>query len=164
MTFRLETPDVLEIESVNPPTAVPEPEHVHPHQESGCRVLSGVLKFSVAGHERTIAAGESITIAPDTAHYFWNPGPDEAQAIQWFRPALKTRAFFETLFALARDGKMNEKGMPNTLQIAAMIPFFADEIRPTRPPWPVQRAIGAALGPIAHLCGYRGNYEASGPG
>ena len=62
MTFVGESPDCLEIESVNPPTNLPEPEHVHPTQESGCRVTSGVLRFSVSGAERAVRAGESITI------------------------------------------------------------------------------------------------------
>jgi quercetin dioxygenase-like cupin family protein len=158
MTFVNETPDVLEIDSVNPPTGLPEPEHVHPIQESGCRVTSGVLRFRVAGAERAVHAGESITIPANTPHFFWNDGTEDAHAVQWFRPALKTRTFFETLFALAQDGKLNTKGMPSTLQIAAMIPFFADEIRPTRPPWPLQRAVGAALGPIARQRGYSPTY------
>jgi mannose-6-phosphate isomerase-like protein (cupin superfamily) len=162
MTFLNESPDVLEIDTVNPPTSLPEPEHVHPAQESGCRVTSGVLRFQVAGVERTVQAGESITIPANTPHFFWNDGSEDAHAVQWFRPALKTRAFFETFFALARDGKLDANGMPGTLQIAAMIPVFADEIRPTRPPWPLQRAVGAVLGPIARRRGYRGMYAAAG--
>ncbi|MEA2403399.1 MAG: hypothetical protein QOE08_46 [Thermoleophilaceae bacterium] len=159
MTFVGESPDCLEIESVNPPTNLPEPEHVHPTQESGCRVTSGVLRFSVSGAERAVRAGESITIPANTPHFFWNNGTEDAYAVQWFRPALKTRTFFETLFALAQDGKLDAKGMPSALQIAAMIPFFADEIRPTRPPWALQRAVGAVLGPVARRRGYRAVYR-----
>jgi quercetin dioxygenase-like cupin family protein len=158
MTFLNEAPDLLEIDTVNPPTKRPEPEHVHPAQESGCRVVSGVLRFTVAGAERPVHAGESITIPANTPHFFWNDGPDDAHAVQWFRPALKSRAFFETYFALAEDGKLDAKGMPSILQIAAMIPFFADEIRPTRPPWPLQRAVGALLGLVARRRGYRAVY------
>jgi mannose-6-phosphate isomerase-like protein (cupin superfamily) len=161
MTFLNESPDILEIDSINPPTSLPEPEHVHPSQESGCRVISGALRFCVAGAEHPVHAGESITIPANTPHFFWNEGTEDAHAVQWFRPALKTRAFFETLFALAQDGKLNAKGMPSALQIAAMIPFFADEIRPTRPPWPLQRAVGALLGPVARRRGYRATYHAA---
>lgn len=158
MTFLTGDADVLEIDSANPPTGVPEPEHVHPAQESGCRVTAGVLHFRVTGEECRVAAGESITIPAGTPHFFWNDGPETAHAVQWFQPALKTRAFFETLFALAEDDKLNKKGMPSTLQIAAMIPCFADEIRPTRPPWAVQRALATVLGPVARRRGYRGMY------
>src|SRR5215204_2787632 len=117
MTFHDGGEALLEIETVNPPTAVREPEHVHPHQESGARVLSGVLEFEVAGVRRRVAAGESIVIPADTPHRFWNEGDEDARALQYFRPALKSRSFFETFFALGRDGKLKESGMPHLLQI-----------------------------------------------
>jgi quercetin dioxygenase-like cupin family protein len=159
MVFVTERPELLEIETVNPPSSVHEPQHVHPLQESGARVTSGSLTFSVDGTERVVGAGESITIPPNTPHRFWNDGDNDAQALQWFRPALKTRAFFETYFALARDGKLDDKGMPSLFQLAVMIPEFSQEIRPTRPPWPVQRALAALLAPIARRRGYHGDYR-----
>jgi quercetin dioxygenase-like cupin family protein len=159
MVFVTERPELLEIETVNPPSSVHEPQHVHPLQESGARVTSGSLTFSVDGTERVVGAGESITIPPNTPHRFWNDGDDDAQALQWFRPALKTRAFFETFFALARDGKLDDKGMPSLLQLAVMIPQFSQEIRPTRPPWPVQQALATLLAPIARRRGYHGDYR-----
>ena len=159
MVFVTEEPDLLEIETVNPPTGEPDPEHVHPRQDSGARVTAGVLVFEVDGVQRRVQPGASIEIPANTPHRFWNDGDEDAHAIQWFRPALKTRTFFETLFALARDGKLDESGMPSLLQIAVMIPEFSDEIRPTRPPWPVQRAAAVVLGPVARLRGYRATYE-----
>jgi quercetin dioxygenase-like cupin family protein len=149
---------LLEVETTNPPTAEREPEHVHPRQESGARVTSGALVFEVDGVRRRVAAGESIVIPANTAHRFWNDGDEDARAVQWFRPALRTRSFFETFFALARDGKLKRNGMPGLLQIAVLIPVYADEIRPTRPPWPMQRAVAALLGPVARLRGYRATY------
>jgi quercetin dioxygenase-like cupin family protein len=159
MVFVTDRPELLEIETVNPPSSLREPEHVHPEQESGARVTSGSLRFSVDGVERTVHSGESITIPPNTPHHFWNDGDGDAHAVQWFRPALKTRAFFETLFALARAGELDERGMPSLLQIAVMIPEFSREIRPTRPPWPVQRTVGALLAPVARRRGYRGDHS-----
>jgi quercetin dioxygenase-like cupin family protein len=164
MTFVTDRPDLLEIDTVNPPTAVREPQHVHPNQESGARVIAGSLRFNVDGAECSVGPGESITIAADTRHHFWNDGAGDAHAVQWFRPALKTRAFFEVLFALANDGKLDEKGMPSLLQIAVMIPEFSDELRPTRPPWALQRAISATLAPIARRRGYSPYYgQAASP-
>src|SRR5215216_6850049 len=108
MVFVTETSDLLEIDTVNPPGGVSEPEHVHPEQESGARVLSGSLTFVVDGVERTVAAGESITIPAGTPHCFRNDGDEDAHALQWMRPALRSRAFFESFFALARDDKLDE--------------------------------------------------------
>jgi mannose-6-phosphate isomerase-like protein (cupin superfamily) len=159
MTFVTDSTELLEIDSISPPNKTPEPEHVHPLQESGSHVTAGVLRFQIAGEERIVAAGESITIPANTPHFFANDGPEDAHAIGWFRPALNTRAFFETLFALAQDGKLDDKGMPSLLQIAVMIPVFADVIRPTSPPWAIQRAASILLGPAARARGYRGIYE-----
>ena len=155
MTFISESRDLIEIDTLNPPSDVREPEHVHPRQESGARVISGKLTFEVAGETRTLGPGDEITIPPNTPHRFWNPGTEDAHAVQFFRPALKSREFFETFFALARDDKLDEAGMPNPLQLAVMVPYFSDEIRPTSPPWPVLRGLTLVLGPVGRMRGYR---------
>lgn len=163
MEFITARPDLLEIDTVNPPTAVREPMHVHPEQESGARVTTGTLRFEVDGVERSVIAGESITIPANTPHRFWNDGAGDAHAVQWFRPALRTRTFFEAFFALAGDGKLNGQGMPSLLQLAVMIPEFSREIRTTRPPWPVQQALAAVLAPIARRRGHRAEYGSAPP-
>src|SRR5215216_5306414 len=149
---------LLRIDSYNPPTGVPEPEHVHPFQESGAEVISGSLRFSVGGEERSVKAGESITIPANTPHHFWNDGEEEAHAVQWFRPALKIDRFFEMLFGLAQDGKLNDKGLPSLLQLAVGVPYFGDEIRLTNPPWALQRALFRVLAPVGRMLGYRPEY------
>lgn len=144
---------LLQIETVNPPSDVPEPEHVHPRQESRASVLSGTLCFLIDGVERRLAAGDSITIPAGTPHHFVNDGEDEAVAIQEFRPALRTQEMFVTLFDLAARGEVNERGMPSLLTLAQVGPRFADEIRVASPPWAVQRLAFALLAPIARLRG-----------
>jgi len=155
MTFVELNADVLRIETVNPPTDAREPVHIHPCQESGAEVSEGSLIFEVAGEQREVGPGESITIPAGTPHRFWNGGESNAHAIQTFRPALNIAAFFETFAALAADNKLDAKGMPSLLQLAVMIPVFGDEIRATSPPWPVQRALALALGPIARARGLK---------
>lgn len=151
--------DELRIESVNPPTHEREPEHVHPKQESGAEVRSGSLVFEVEGRERRLGPGESITVPANTPHRFWNESGDEAQSVQFFRPALDLAAFFEAYFELARRGDLTDSGDIPLLQVATMVPEFRDEIRLTRPPWPVVRAMSALLGPFARLRGHRGRLE-----
>ena len=153
-------PELLRIESSNPATAEREPVHVHPKQTSGAEVTSGSLTFEIEGSERRVAAGESISVPPDTPHRFWNSGNETARSIQFFEPALETAAFFETLFALAADGKVDSKGMPHLLQLAVMVPEFANEIRPVSPPWPVLRALAAVLTPLARARGYQSRIQA----
>jgi quercetin dioxygenase-like cupin family protein len=145
----------LRIDTVNPPTAQREPVHVHPEQESGAQVSSGALVFEVDGNARRVEAGASITIPADAPHRFWNEGDEDAVAVQWFRPALDTAAFFETLFALAGADLLDEGGTPKLLQLAVMVPEFSSEIRPVSPPWPVLKVLTAVLGPVARRRGYQ---------
>lgn len=153
---------LLEIETFNEPHRLGEPEHTHPLQESSCEVLSGQLTFHIDGVERVLRAGERVTIPVGVPHHFWNSGDEVARALQAFRPALGTQQFFETWFGLARDGKLDDKGMPSLLQLAVMVPAFACEMRPTRPPWPLLRALSWLLGPVARRRGYRSVYPEYG--
>lgn len=159
---------LLQVETVNPPHRAPEPEHVHPRQESSARVLEGALHFAVAGEVRVVRAGEMLVIPANTPHHFWNDGPEDARAVQEFRPALQIERFFETWFGLARDGKINAKGMPSLLQLAVLLPAYGNEMRPTKPVWPLLKALGWLLGPVGRVRGYRSEYpqyrtEALGP-
>lgn len=155
LTFTKVRPDLLCTESINPVSEEREPLHVHPRQRSGAEVHSGSLVFEVEGVRRRLSAGESISIAAGTPHRFWNEGPEDACSIQRFEPALETAAFFETFFALAAENKLDAKGMPRPLQLAVLVPEFADEIRPVSPPWPLLKALAAVFGPIARRRGYR---------
>ena len=161
MTFIEIGPDRLLIDSVNPPTEEREPLHVHPLQRSGAEVVSGSLLFEVDGVERRVAPGESISIPANTPHRFWNDSVEAAHSIAFFEPALETAAFFETLFALATQDRLDSKGMPKPLQLAVMVPEFEREIRPVGPPWPLLRAMAAAVGPIARARGYRARISPS---
>jgi hypothetical protein len=153
--------ELLRIDSVNPSTSAErEPKHIHPRQASGAEVRSGALVFEVDGEERRVGPGESISIPAGTPHRFWNQGEEDAHSIQFFEPALEIAAFFETFFALAQQGKLDDKGMPAPLQLALLVPEFEDEIRTVSPPWPVLRALSTLLGPLARARGYRGRISA----
>lgn len=75
---------------------------------------------------------------------------------------MKTEAFFEIVWGLAKDGKTNEKGVPNLLQVALIAREYADEFRLASPPWPVQRALFAVLASVGKLLGYRARYPEYG--
>lgn len=156
MKFIEVTSDELRIDTLNPPRGVREPLHVHPRQESGAKVTEGSLVFEIHRQLRVVSAGETVTIPPNTPHRFWNDGPGDAHAIQFFRPALDTASFFETLFALAQRGQLNSKGMPKLLPLVSLVGEFAEEIRPVNPPWPLLRALAATLAPLAHARGHKG--------
>lgn len=161
MKFLKLSREELRIESLNPPTGVPEPVHVHPFQESGAEVLSGSLVFEVAGQRRVVGVGETIAIPANTPHNFCNEGSDDARSVQYFRPALNIAAFFETLFALAQRGELKQNGMPKLLPLMSLLEF-GDEIRPVSPPWPLLRVLAAVVGPIARASGHDGRHTLPG--
>jgi hypothetical protein len=107
----------------------------------------------------TYVAGQSFDIPRGTSHTFRNAGDEEASVIWQVRPALKTQQFYETLWGLAADGKTNNHGIPNLLQMAVMLQAYADEFVLSSPPPFVQQTVFAALARIGRLCGYRGQYE-----
>jgi quercetin dioxygenase-like cupin family protein len=145
--------ELLRIETRNPPTGVAEPLHVHPRQETRAALVSGTLRFVVDGRERRLGPGDTITIPAGVPHRFVNDGDEDAVAIQEARPALCTAEFFDTYFALAARGELDDHGRPSLLGSSLLGPAFADEIRLVSPPWPVQRAAYAVLAPIARLRG-----------
>ena len=153
MHFETTSPDVLRIECWSPPSLAREPEHTHPRQESWFDLLDGELVFEVDGIARTVKAPATVTIPPRARHRFWNAALEEAHYVQEFRPALEMRAFFELLFHLANEGRIDEKGMPALLDVPALLDASADLIRPTSPPWPVLQVIAALVRPFAAIRG-----------
>ena len=147
---------LFQMESHHPPHGLWEPEHTHPLQESRCEVLAGSLRFRVGGAERTVSAGESVVIPAGVPHTFVNDGDLEARAVQEFRPALNIEDLFVAYVALARDGKLNESGMPKSmLQLAVLMKAYDGVMRVTDPPRLLQWLVMETLGPVGRLAGYR---------
>lgn len=150
---------LLRIECISPPSTVREPEHIHPMQENRFEILSGSCTFSVDGKERLAKAGEVVTVPPGTRHCFWNAGAEDAHYIQEFRPAGTIAEFFSTFFALANDGKLNEKGIPNFFHVSVIGLAHKNDIRLTSPPWALQYILYVLLAPIGKLMGFRASYS-----
>ncbi len=149
---------LLEVESVyTKPTPSKPPVHYHPAQEEIFEVLAGKLCVLIDGEQRTFGEGEMLVIPRGTRHTMW--AESSGVRVDWqTRPALKTEAFFETIYSLARDGETNSKGAPNLLQSAVIAQSYAGEFRLVSPPWPVQQLLFAILAPIGKLLGHRPTY------
>ena len=150
--------ELLEVESVyTKPTPSRPPSHYHPRQEERFEVLAGRLNVLVDGQERTLEEGEVLILPPGVPHEMW--AAEAGARVNWqTRPALKTEAFFETVWGLAKDGKVNDKGAPNLLRVALIAREYEDEFRLASPPWAVQRALFGLLAPVGRLLGYRVRY------
>lgn len=152
---------LLEIETFNPKSDMKEPIHIHPKQESSAKVISGRLHFLVNGKEKIVGSGEKIIIPAGAPHCFWNEDDTVAHAVQQFSPALHIDEFFESFFALAQDGRLNEKGMPPFLQIPLMGLKHRGDIQLTTPPWVLQLLTYWILAPFCYLIGYRAKYSSN---
>jgi len=132
--------------------------HVHPKQEERFEILSGTLGLRVGREEIVAGPGDVVTIPARTPHRFRNAGDEVARFRCEVRPALQFELLLETMFALAADGKTNEKGMPNPLRLAVIARAHFDVVRLPFPPAFVQR-LGLALGaPLGRLLGYGSTY------
>jgi len=166
MVFRTTASDsngeLLAVECWSPPDGPgipPEPVHTHPNQEKSIRVIEGELAVHANGEERILRAGEEVIVPVDAVHSFWNPSGADAHYWSEFRPALRTAEFFVTLFALARDGKLNKDGMPSMPQIMSSGERFQGEIMVVSPPPLIQKVSFALLGPLMRAFGYHPEHE-----
>lgn len=132
------------------------PEHIHLLQEERFETLRGVFRARVDGQERTLSVGESIVIPAGKSHTWWIEGDEEAHILIEIRPARNAETFFETMYGLVKDGKTDENGVPPVLQ-AALISGAYDMYLPG-PPVILQKALFAALTPVAKLIGYSASY------
>lgn len=133
-------------------------EHVHPHATESFTVVRGVLDVRLDGVVRRVGPGTRVVVPPNTPHDWWNAGDDTAWVIVEADPGRRFEAMIRNLFGLARDGRTDPKGRPGLLQAALFAREFDDTIRFTSPPRAVQRALFAALAPLARLRGLRGSY------
>src|SRR5688500_11633429 len=129
---------LLEIECFNPKSDTLEPIHIHPKQVSSNEVISGKLHFLIDGKEHIVGPGECIEIPAGVPHCFWNEDDTVAHHIARFSPALSIAEFFDTFFALSRDGKVNKNGIPNFIHVCLIGLAHRDDIRLVKPPWPLQ--------------------------
>lgn len=100
-------------------------------------------------------AGDVATVAPATAHRFWNAGEGEARFLCEVCPALQFESLIETMFTLAAEGTTNRKGLPNPLRLAVIAKAHFDTVRLPFPPAFLQRAALAFAAPLGKALGYR---------
>ncbi len=68
---------------------VPGGEHVHDVCAEHLEVKAGQITFLLDGEERTVTAGEEVSVVPGTWHRWWNAGQDEVQMRVRIEPALR---------------------------------------------------------------------------
>jgi quercetin dioxygenase-like cupin family protein len=133
-------------------------EHRHPAITETFTGHEGELTLKLDGKTRVVAAGERVTIPPNTWHDWWNATDQDVRVTVEVTPGERFVHMIETLFGLGRSGHTNGSGLPHPLQLALFAPEFQDVIVLRKPPLPVQRVAFGALGPLARALGYRATY------
>lgn len=132
---------------------VPGGEHVHDNCAEHVEVRAGRITFVVDSAERTLAAGEQLTVMPRTWHRWWNAGEGEVQARVRIEPAMRFQEAILVIWGLCADGHTNAEGRPSLLLGALIATRYRREIRFRQPPDAVQRVLFPPLAAIARLRG-----------
>lgn len=137
------------------------PGHFHPTFSERFEILSGAARYRLDGQEYPAQPGDMVNIPTGSAHMHpWSVSDDELHmrhVIELAQPNLKLLSaaedFFESLFALARDGKVGKDGLPNLLQFAVL----AVAASPLAYPAGMSRGVADSLfGGLARLGGWLG--------
>jgi quercetin dioxygenase-like cupin family protein len=88
------------------------PPHVHPSMEERFEVISGQLSFLAGREWRSAAAGESVVVPAGTRHAYRNEGAELAHGRCRATPPQTLQAFLEEAAAIAREGKLTQRGLP----------------------------------------------------
>jgi len=145
-------------EMVLPPGGFVTAEHVHPNQEERYEILAGQLHVRIDGRQRTVGSGDRVVVPVGKPHVWWNAGQDVVRFRCEVTPALRFETLIETLFGLASDGKTNDKGLPNPLQMAVLMRAYRQEVRLARPAPAVQDLLFGPLALVGRVMGYRPSY------
>jgi quercetin dioxygenase-like cupin family protein len=137
--------------------------HVHPNQSERFEIVAGQVGFRVGKEELVAGPGEVLTVPAGTAHRFWNAGDEEARFLCEVRPALGFERLLATMFALARDGKVNRKGMPNPIRLAVIANHHREDVLLPFPPAWMQRAALSMGSPFGRVLGFRATYDGVEP-
>ena len=132
-------------------------QHIHPYSDEKIIVRSGRLMMMVDGTPRTLKAGESFVVSRGTPHYFRNGHDGETLFTARFTPAMQFLRFFVNMSTntVKHPEWYDARGEPSlVLRSLALHAFRGHAYAAGIPVW-LQRALFAALTPVALLEGYR---------
>lgn len=132
---------------------VPGGEHVHDHCAEHFEVRAGQIVFLSDGEERTLGAGETLTVTPGSWHRWWNAGEIEVKITVRVEPALNFEDALLVFWGLCADGRTNAEGRPSPLLGALVATRYRRELRYRQPADGVQRLLFPALAALARVRG-----------
>jgi quercetin dioxygenase-like cupin family protein len=126
--------------------------HVHPVQQESFEVLRGSMKFRKGLRTVIAGPGDTVVVPPGAFHQFANAGDEPAVVRVRVEPALRMEQLYETVAALAAEGRTLRSGMPRPLDLAVFMREFENEVRAPIAPGLVR----AVMAPLAWMAVRRG--------
>jgi len=153
---------LIEVDLWLQPGAAVAGAHTHDHFIERFEVHTGEVGFQIAESERVAQASDGVLEVPaGTVHDWWNAGNGvahvrvEVEATQTApgQPAARFASMIEALWSLGALSRVNAKGLPDPLWLAAIAREYSDAIRFVKPPAIVQTILFGPLAAIARRTG-----------
>lgn len=138
---------------IAPGGAVPA-AHRHPAAAERFEILAGQIALRTGEQVQILRSGR-VAVPAGTPHAWWNAGDGQARVLVTFDPALHLEGMFRSSLAVIEAGRVDRRGRPDPLSIAALLAEFPEEIALANPA--LDRVL-RALAPVARLLGHRPLY------
>ena len=144
--------------------------HIHPFFAERIEIIAGSACYKLGATELTGEVGNEIQLPQNVSHIHpWNIGNDTLhwRKITLLNPPnasmlLASAAFFESLYALAQQGKVGPNGLPkNPLQTIVLLQALQPSAYVAGIPIWLQRPLFGVLAAIGHAVGLKSSYEAT---
>jgi mannose-6-phosphate isomerase-like protein (cupin superfamily) len=103
-------------------------DHVHWAQEERFEILSGTATVRLVKQTLILKPGDVLLIPATKPHGLRNEGTEQLRVLTELRPAMCTEHYFETVFGLAHDGKVDKRGLPNLLRGSVIVRDLARRV------------------------------------
>jgi mannose-6-phosphate isomerase-like protein (cupin superfamily) len=149
-------------------TAVPA--HIHTAATETFEILAGEARYRLGRQEGSARRGDRIVLPAGVAHVHpWSVSAEELHVRQTTEVDSPDSAglvaslqALVTLFGLASAGKVNDKGLPNLLQLAVLIRSTMPATYIAGIPIAAQRLLFGGLARVGQALGYRTAYPGYG--
>lgn len=162
---------LLDIEFwVEPNSQAELAEHIHPYFAEQIEIIEGFAHYRVGKTELPASEGDTVTLPQNVAHIHpWNMGKNILhwrKITQFDRPEmemlLSSAGFFESLYALAQQGKVRKNGLPkNLLQTVVLLHALEPSAYVAGFPIWLQRPLFGLLAALGRAMGYKPYYSAT---
>lgn len=135
------------------------PAHYHVFYEESFHVVEGEFVIVQDGVEHPVSAGDTHPVPPGAEHTFRNVGDAAGAVAVTSTPPGGARDVIATLFGMAHEGMLNDRGQPGFLQGMVSAAATMDDTVFTSPPPAITKPLARLVAPAARALGYQAVHE-----